>query len=165
MFLVYSLGMPCPPRTTERARNCLGFITFTHQRQFRSEPSMCRGLCLPGAHVSSKSGLLSAPKRDGINGPIPDLHPAPQFGRSPWKLGGTLLGICNAPTSTPTKPSRVMQLRNLPLRGEAVILPRSNRGPFHGAQRSWGGGSLEGTTPAPGATPPLSCALRSLALP
>lgn len=91
--------------------------------------------------------------------------PLPNLAGHPGSWGALFWGSAMLPPTTPTKPSRVMQLRNLPLRGEAVILPRSNRGPFHGAQRSWGGGSLEGTTPAPGATPPLSCALRSLALP
>lgn len=66
------------------------------------------------------------------------------------------------PPTTPTKPSRIMQLRNLPLRGEAVILAWSNRDSFHRAQSSRGEGSLEGTTPASRATPPPAHAFHFL---
>lgn len=79
--------------------------------------------------------------------------PLPNLAGHPGSWGALFWGSAMLPPTTPTKPSRVMQLRNLPLRGEAVILPRSNRGPFHGAQPPGEGVLWKARHPPPGRRP------------
>lgn len=97
MYFVYSLGMPCPSRTTECGRNCLVLSHAFTSVGFVQNLLYAEGSVLQELTFQVSQGYCQSLRGTASMDPSLICASLPNLAGHPGSRG-TLLGICNAPS-------------------------------------------------------------------